>query len=133
MESTFTLTRILALGLLVLGLFMAGCSSTPIYFDEYSDGKTISITQAGSVAIRLKENPTSGYSWVVTLPEGLTLVRDQYIPDTVPTGVVGSGGAHLWTLRPERAGTFTFRAVHMQPWMNVTGTERTYTLTIVVK
>ena len=133
MDSIYTLTGILALGILVAGPFLAGCASTPIYFDEVSNGKTISITQATSVTIRLKENPTTGFSWVVTLPEGLSMVDDKYAPDTVPAGIVGSGGTHIWTLRPDRAGTFTFRAVHMQPWMNVTGTEQTYTLTLMVK
>ena len=133
MHSTHTLTGLLALGFLVAGLLMTGCVSSPAPYDEGSNGKTVPIAKDSMVAIRLKENPTTGYRWVVTLPEGLSLVRDEYTPDAVPTDIVGSGGMHTWQLQPKSAGTFTFRALHMQPWMNVTGSEETYTLTLVVQ
>lgn len=133
MHSTHTLTGLLALGILVAGLLMTGCVSSPALFDEGSNGKTVSLAKDSMVTIRLKENPTTGYRWVVTLPEGLSVVSDEYTPDAVHTDIVGSGGAHTWKLRPSQFGTYTFRAIHMQPWMNVTGSEETYTLTLVVQ
>ena len=133
MHSTHTLTGLLALGFLVAGLLMTGCVSSPAPFDEGSNGKTVTLAPYSTVTIRLKENPTTGYSWVATLPEGLSVVSDVYTPDAVPTGIVGSGGTHTWKLQPSQFGTYTFRAIHMQPWMNVTGSEETYTLTLVVQ
>jgi len=133
MHSTHTLTGLLALGILVAGLLMTGCVSSPAPYDGGSNGKTVTLAPYSTVTIRLKENPTTGYSWVVTLPEGLSVVSDVYTPDAVPTGIVGSGGTHTWQLQPSQFGTYTFRAIHMQPWMNVTGSEETYTLTLVVQ
>ena len=133
MHSTHTLTGLLALGILVAGLLMTGCVSSPAPYDGGSNGKTVTLAPYSTVTIRLKENPTTGYSWVVTLPEGLSVVSDVYTPDAVPTDIVGSGGAHTWKLQPSQFGTYTFRAIHMQPWMNVTGSEETYTLTLVVQ
>ncbi|MDD1656717.1 MAG: protease inhibitor I42 family protein [Methanomicrobiales archaeon] len=133
MHSTHTLTGLLAVGILVAGLLMTGCVSSPALYDDASNGKTVTLAQGSTVMIRLKENPTTGYRWEVTVPEGLSLVRDEYTPDAVPTGIVGSGGIHTWLLQPTNAGTFTFRGTYMQPWMNVTGTEQTFALTLVVR
>jgi len=132
MQLTPTLTGLLAVGFLVAGLLMTGCTSSAVY-DESSNGQTISVAKDSLVTIRLKENPTTGYSWQVQVTEGLSIVHDEYIPDKVPGGMVGSGGTHTWTVQPQDAGTFTFSAIYMQPWMNVTGTEQTYTLTLVVQ
>jgi predicted secreted protein len=132
MQSTPTFTGLLAVGFLVAGLLMTGCTSSPATYDESNNGQTVSVAKDSTVTIRLKENPTTGYSWQVNVTEGLSIVHDEYIPDKVPAGMVGSGGTHTWTVQPQDAGTFTFSATYMQPWMNVTGSEETYTLTMVV-
>jgi len=132
MQSTPTLTGLIAAGFLVAGLLMTGCTSPAVY-DESSNGQTISVAKDSMVTIRLQENPTTGYSWQVNVTEGLSIVHDEYLPDKVPAGMVGSGGTHTWTVQPQDAGTFTFSAIYMQPWMNVTGSEATYTLTIAAK
>ena len=131
MQSIPSLAGLLAAGLLVTALLMAGCTST--VYTESNNGQTISAAKDSMVTIRLKENPTTGYSWQVNVTPGLTIVRDEYIPDKVPAGMVGSGGTHTWTVQPVDTGTFTFSGIYMQPWMNVTGSESTYTLTIVAK
>ncbi|MDD1645617.1 MAG: protease inhibitor I42 family protein, partial [Methanomicrobiales archaeon] len=115
MQPTPTLTGLLAVGFLVAGLLMTGCTSSAVY-DESSNGQTISVAKDSLVTIRLKENPTTGYSWQVQVTEGLSIVHDEYIPDKVPAGMVGSGGTHSWTVQPQDAGTFTFSAIYMQPW-----------------
>jgi predicted secreted protein len=131
MQSKYTTTGLLAAGLLVTALLMAGCTST--VYTESNNGQTVSVARDSMVTIKLKENPTTGYSWQVNVTPGLSIVRDEYIPDKVPAGMVGSGGTHTWTLQPQDMGTFTFSGIYMQPWMNVTGSESTYTLTIVAK
>ena len=131
MQSIPSLAGLLAAGLLVTALLMAGCTST--VYTESNNGQTISVAKDSMVTIKLKENPTTGYSWQVNVTPGLTIVRDEYIPDKVPAGMVGSGGTHTWTVQPVDTGTFTFSGIYMQPWMNVTGSESTYTLTIVAK
>lgn len=133
MQSTHTLTGLLAVGFLVAGLLMTGCTSSPAIYDEANNGQIVPLAKDSTVTIRLKENPTTGYSWQVNVTDGLSIISDQYIPDKVPAGMVGSGGTHTWTLQPQGAGTFTFRAIYMQPWMNVTGSEDTYTLTLVAQ
>ncbi|MDD1652000.1 MAG: protease inhibitor I42 family protein [Methanomicrobiales archaeon] len=131
MQSIPSLAGLLAAGLLVTALLMAGCTST--VYTESNNGQTISAAKDSMVTIRLKENPTTGYSWQVNVTPGLSIVHDEYIPDKVPAGMVGSGGTHTWTVQPVDSGTFAFSGIYMQPWMNVTGSESTYTLTIVAK
>lgn len=36
--------------------------------------------------IQLSENPTTGFSWNVTLSDGLTLLNDRYVQDPTPEG-----------------------------------------------
>jgi predicted secreted protein len=68
---------------------------------------------SGTVAIRLMENPTTGYTWAVeAAPQGmLTPVRDVYEADAAAAGAVGAGGVHTWIYKSESAGTaiLTFR------------------------
>jgi inhibitor of cysteine peptidase len=133
MHSAQTFTGLLAVGLLVAALLMTGCTTSPQVYTESNNGQTVSVAKESMVTINLKENPTTGYSWQVTVSDGLTIVSDEYIPDKVPAGMVGSGGTHVWKVQPQDAGTFTFHGIYMQPWMNVTGSESTYTLNIVAK
>ena len=74
--------------------------------EDYAPGRTV---------VRLIENPTTGYHWEATAnPEGvLKLIVDIYEPDSVPEGMVGSGGVHTWVYRGEGEGSavLTFRYV----------------------
>ena len=111
----------------------AGQVMLPHTYNETNNGETIGGLVAGDVAIiSLPENPTTGFSWNVTLSPGIVLLNSTYVRDQVPEGVAGSGGTHVWTLSVQQAGTQTFAGVYKQPWMPASENDITYNLTFVV-
>ena len=74
--------------------------------EDYAPGKAL---------VQLKENPTTGYRWVMEMePEGvLQLIVDAYAQEDAPEGVDGAGGVHNWVLCALREGEarLVFRSV----------------------
>jgi len=83
------------------------------------------------VMVQLPENPTTGYTWNVTLSEGLTLLNETYVQDEAEEGMVGVGGVHEWILEAVAAGEETFFGIEQQVGSEEIGSE--YTLNILVE
>ena len=70
----------------------------------------------GSITeVILKENPTTGYSWNVSVTDGLAIVNDTF---TGPENkqIVGAGGVHVWTLEAITPGNQSFSGVYRRSW-----------------
>jgi len=80
--------------------------------------------------VKLDENPTTGYSWNMTVGDGLKIVSDRYVANK--TGLMGSGGYHVWTIQATKAGTYQIKGVYKRPWEPLTGQERKYSLSVNV-
>jgi inhibitor of cysteine peptidase len=69
---------------------------------ENSNGKTIQVKQGDSFCLRLKENPSTGYSWQLVLSKGLSLLSTTYYsPDSLKSSqrlIVGAAGLHSWNI-----------------------------------
>ena len=103
-------------------------------YNETANGTTVKIPLGtGGCIVRLAENPTTGYSWNVTVTSGLGIVNDTYTQDPGTQGMAGAGGIHSWTLMGTAAGQQKFAAVYKRPWENTTGSEDTFVLNIVVE
>ncbi|HPX72363.1 MAG: Chagasin family peptidase inhibitor I42 [Euryarchaeota archaeon ADurb.BinA087] len=102
-------------------------------YDPAANGSTVQIPLGeGGLVITLPENPSTGYHWEATVTSGLTIVDDRFIPNAQTLGVPGAGGTRVWTLSGTSEGVQRFSAIYKQPWMNVTGTEQTFELHILV-
>lgn len=121
------------LGLLCICLFLAaGClrepetgkepvtppatpATTGPVFGPEDNGKNATVAAGTVFSLRLPENPTTGYIWNMTTPEGLSIVRNEFIaPDT---RLVGAGGIHEWIFRAEEKGTYPLHAEYRRPWL----------------
>ncbi len=103
-------------------------------YNETANGSTAKIPLgSGGLVIQLAENPTTGYSWNATVTSGLTIIDDAYEPDPQSQGMVGAGGTHFWILSGTAAGEQKFSAIYMRPWENVTGSEETFVLNVLVE
>ena len=91
----------------------------PIYtiYTEGDNGKTVSQGLGGEFGIRLAENPTTGYSWILTVPNGLSLIGDEYIPSQPPGMMAGSGGIHAFSLKATERGEHTVHGEYRRPWV----------------
>ena len=102
---------------------------------EANNGTTISLEKGETFYLRLKENPTTGYSWQLNLSQGLSLVSDKYYPPESREGeepIVGAGGVHLWEIKADSEGYPQVTAIYKRSWENETGTEDKFTLNVEV-
>ncbi len=95
-----------------------------------NNGDIIPVSMQTEIAIKLSENPTTGYSWNVTTVDGMTITDDTFVPpeEQIP----GAGGVHVWTLKPDTTGLVTFSAVYVRPWEESQPADETYTVTFYV-
>jgi inhibitor of cysteine peptidase len=102
---------------------------------EANNGTTINLENEETFYLRLKENPTTGYSWQLNLSQGLSLISDEYYPPESKEGerpLVGAGGVHLWEIKAAAEGSQQVTGIYKQSWENETGTEDNFTLNVEV-
>ena len=104
---------------------------------ETNNGTTISLKKGETFYLRLKENPTTGYSWEINLSKGLntTNVSGIYYPPESKEGerpLVGAGGVHLWEIKTLDEGSQQVKGIYKKPWENTTGTEENFILNVEV-
>jgi len=97
-----------------------------------SNGHLIFMKVNGMLTLKLAENPTTGYTWNLTVSDGLKVLNDTYVPSDTTGTLVGSGGTHVWEIETEQAGMQSVNAVYKRSWEPLTGNETTYTLAIDV-
>lgn len=75
-------------------------------------------SQGKTATIVLDENPTTGYTWAVSIDhqEILTLSGDQYTPKQTDARIVGAGGQHSYVFQAKGPGTATITFELGQQW-----------------
>jgi inhibitor of cysteine peptidase len=111
----------------------AGCMKV---ITENYNGKTIQITQGDSFCLRLKENPSTGYSWQLGLNKGLSLVSSEYYPpypsNNAQRFIVGAAGFHSWKIKAVARGNQQVNGIYRRSWEKGTGEEHTFRLNVKV-
>ena len=107
-------TKDLFLGMAVF-LFVFGLTSCDS--NGTNDGES-SPRAAVEFRTELTGNPTTGYSWVCSItPEGIVReLSNEYIPDPVEPGVVGSGGKFVFTFEAIKEGEAELVFSYLRPW-----------------
>jgi len=99
-------------------------------FSEDANSSEISLKVGDSIVLKLNENPTTGYSWDLSLPDGIVLVKDEFVgPDEL---MPGAGGVHEWTLEAVSEGNYQINAIYKRSWEDVIGEENTFSMDVVV-
>jgi inhibitor of cysteine peptidase len=104
--------------------------TTLTVYNESANGQTITVPLNGTFAVMLRENPTTGYSWNITVTSGLVITNDTFIAPQ--TTLVGAGGSHEWDLKAIQTGQQKFSGVYKQSWMNTTANDTTFALWVNV-
>ncbi len=96
-------------------------------FAGKDNGATKNIILELPFAIKLRTNPSTGFSWNVSTTGGLKILFDYYVGDPHP--MHGAGGTQTWVLLSTECGESSFTAVSIPPGNPIiTGNETTYTL-----
>ncbi|MDQ1252966.1 MAG: inhibitor of cysteine peptidase [Euryarchaeota archaeon] len=99
---------------------------------EADNGTSISLKNGENFTLQLRENPSTGYSWQLNVSKGLTILSDGYTQDEAPEGKVGVPGNRSWIIEAVDQGSQQVNGIYKQSWMNTTGTEENFTLTVEV-
>lgn len=99
-------------------------------FGEDASGSEITIPVGDTIGITIAENPTTGYMWNFTIPDGLTLLDDKFIPPARP--IPGAGGQRSLVIRADQEGSWTVTGVYYRPWLEPAPEDEVFTLTIHV-
>jgi inhibitor of cysteine peptidase len=103
-----------------------------IVVDEQQNGATTSLDLSRTITLRLKENPSAGYVWDLTVTPGLQVTNDTFYPSDTSGSLVGAGGTRVWTITTLHPGEQKVKAIYKHPWEPVTGKETMFNLTIMV-
>jgi inhibitor of cysteine peptidase len=98
-------------------LLSAGCDLKTAKYTETDSGKTIEASVSQQFTITLRGNETTGYVWQMAKGTNSKIVKkisDKYTADN--TGLVGSGGDHVWTFKAVAAGETTITLNYFRPW-----------------
>jgi inhibitor of cysteine peptidase len=88
----------------------------PSSLGQSDNGKSYTVPPGAVFQLRLPENPTTGFSWNLSVTPGLAVINDTYIPDDATGKLVGSGGTHVWSLETIRPGEQVISGVYRRPW-----------------
>ncbi|MDQ1254639.1 MAG: inhibitor of cysteine peptidase [Euryarchaeota archaeon] len=86
---------------------------------EADNGKTINVKQGHIFILKLNENPTTGYSWQLSLSSGLKLLSDKYYSSKSfgsSENSIGAGGFHLWIIGAKNKGPQQVEAIYKRSW-----------------
>lgn len=105
----------------------------PMYvFNQTDNNQTRQVPLDAGISLMLPGNPTTGYTWLLTVTPGIVVENDSYIPDDLSGAKVGSGGTFVWMMKAVQPGNQVISAVYARPWeSNLTGAE-TFSLTLGV-
>ncbi len=122
---------------IALILISAGCDLKTIRTAKYAEadsGKTIELSVGQKLTITLRGNATTGYVWQMAKGTDGKIVKkisDKYTADN--TGLVGSGGDHVWTYQAVAAGETTITLNYLRPWEKSVPPAKTLKYTVKVK
>ena len=99
-----------------LPLLMAISCSTPkqvLDLDSAPDSKQIEMKNGSTYLLKVKENPSTGYSWSTNVSDDCSVsVGSSYKQDDSPAEMVGVGGVRTFTLKANKAGKCTIVLLH---------------------
>lgn len=99
---------------------------------EDANGTEIDLAVGETVEVRLEENRTTGFKWVLESPsegEGVcALVGDDFEKGKA----IGQPGTHRWEFRAEKAGSGTIALSYQRPWEKNQLPARSFTLKVRV-
>ena len=144
MKSAILLT---AAAVFAVAIFVVACSKskkeTPsnpssgtfVDVEEENNGKTIHVLPGETIRVKLRSNPSTGFSWALgPLEEGMfeTSGESEFEADSHREGEVGYGGCEIWKFKAERSGETDISLIYARPWEDERPDARTFKLHVVI-
>ncbi|MDQ1276949.1 MAG: inhibitor of cysteine peptidase [Euryarchaeota archaeon] len=99
---------------------------------EANNGMSINLRNGETFYLKLRENPSTGYSWQLNVSDGLSILSSEYTQDPSPEEMEGVPGTHQWEIKAVTPGSQQVNGIYKRPWEDTTGTEDNFTLNIEI-
>ena len=100
-----------------------------------AEGKTLTAPNGSMMAMKLDSNPTTGYRWIVTYPEGaenaIKNVGSSFIMPRGDDQRTGMPGVEILVFTAQEPGTYNLKLDYKRPWERI-GID-SFNFTVVVK
>lgn len=103
-------------GLVIVGAAVAaGCGARQISLTSKDNLATIKASKGDTIVLKLDENPSTGYHWIIEFSGGLKITSDAYKQRSGTQNLVGAGGTHTWTIDVAESGTQAIIGAYRAP------------------
>ena len=115
----------------------ANAASKTYEMTRDDNGKTLKVKVGDVVSVKIRSNPTTGYSWAQiagkTDEKVLKSNGGEYKVDEHPAGMVGVGGSETWTFTALAPGKTDISLGYARPWEKDKEPAQTFKLTVEVE
>jgi PKD repeat protein len=101
-------------------------------FTEQQNGATVYLNPTNTITLKLKDNPSTGYSWNLATTDGLQVTGNSFQSSDTTGRLNGAGGIHSWNMTVVQTGEQKISGIYSRSWEPVTGNENRFDMTIVV-
>jgi inhibitor of cysteine peptidase len=93
-------------------------------------GREVPVRVGDRVLLQLPENPTTGYRWQGSFPDGLRVEADRNLQgEPVP----GAAGLRVFTVKVDRPGDYPLSLARFQAWEGAASADERFTVTLRVR
>jgi inhibitor of cysteine peptidase len=87
-------------------------------FGEKNNGALVQVQRDAKIAVELKENPTTGYRWMISRIDEVMLVPegDEFLPPDQKSP--GAGGRRRFFFRAKSAGSTALTLINKRAWQS---------------
>lgn len=119
--------------LLAVLVMMAGCSTLKeIKLGEADNGRQIALKKGQTMAITLKSNPSTGYSWRVAENKGNVLLKMGEPEFKKQSDLIGAPGVLTIHFKAINVGQTTLNLIYHRPWEKEMNPTEAFSLHIIV-
>ena len=145
MRKQLTLTMAVVASAIALGLAAAACGDddnnngkapAEVQLTQADNGKSVNVSNGGTLIVALTSNPSTGYAWSVVSPEPKNLELDgqpKYVPPGSTTPVVGAPGTEVFTFKAVEKGTSTLKMEYRRSFEPNEPAQETFSVEVQVK
>ena len=92
-------------------------SSATVTVTGQDNGQDVDLTTGGILIVKLKSNPSTGYSWTVSGdPSPLRLEKTTYVKNSQSSKAVGAPGMQVLRFGVSSSGMATLTVVYRRSW-----------------
>jgi inhibitor of cysteine peptidase len=99
-----------------------------IEIDQSADNGTVVLPAGDALCLRLPENPTTGYRWVIGRSDALQIVADSFHPGGP---AIGAAGVRCLRFSSTRPGTHQLVLEKRRSWTTTTAPAESFRITVI--